>query len=80
MSSLRGHRIVGSCTDDDFEKEQVIFKLENYYGHFMELDRCSKCKAFKICNHKLSSSFNSDCQQTMADVFEYAEIGESIKR
>ena len=67
-------------SDDDLEKEQVNFKLKNYYGHFMELDQCSKCKAFKICNHKLNSSFNYDCQQVMADVFEYAEISETINR
>lgn len=67
-------------SDNDFEKEQVNFKLVNYYGHFMNLDQCSKCKAFKICNHKLISSFNSDCQQIMADVFEYAEISENVRR
>ena len=39
----------------------------------MELDKCSKCQAFKICNHKLMNNL-VDCDQTMEEIYEYAEI------
>lgn len=52
-------------------------KMEEYYSHFLKLDNCSKCPAFKICNRQMSSHLNN-CQQTMNEVFEYAELRNDI--
>lgn len=61
------------CTaDNDFEQD-VLSKMESHYKHFMELDKCSKCQAFKICNHKLMSCL-VDCEQAMEEIYEYAEM------
>lgn len=64
--------LLDCCSDDDFEHD-VQAKMESHYKHFMELDKCSKCQAFKICNHKLMNNL-VDCDQTMEEIYEYAEI------
>ena len=58
--------------DDDFEHD-FLSKMESHYKHFMVLDKCSKCQAYKICNHKLMD-YLVDCEQAMAEVYEYAEM------
>ena len=57
---------------DDYE-----LKLEHYYNHFMTLDDCSKCPAFKICNRKVSTVLSS-CSQTMDEIYEYAEMRQNL--
>lgn len=75
-----GKRLSLSMSEKELEKEQIDYKLENYYCHFMSLDKCSKCQAYKICNHSLSEFFRNDCEGIMTEVFEYAELGDNIKR
>lgn len=53
---------------DDYE-----LKFRHYYNHFMTLDDCSKCPAFKICNQKVLNMLSS-CSQTMNEIYEYAEM------
>lgn len=55
-----------------FEQE-VLVKQNDYYRHFIELDQCSKCSSFKICNRKCQSLFRN-CNDVMAILYEYAEI------
>jgi hypothetical protein len=57
---------------DDYE-----LKLQHYYNHFMTLDDCSKCPAFKICNRKVSAVLSS-CSQTMNEIYEYAEMRRNL--
>lgn len=57
---------------DDYE-----LKLQHYYNHFMTLDDCSKCPAFKICNRKVSTVLSS-CSQTMDEIYEYAEMRQNM--
>ena len=60
------------------EKENDLnIKMDTYYSHFMQLDECSKCSAFKICNKQMKDCL-SDCQHTMAEIFEYAELRSEI--
>jgi len=47
--------------------------LNTYYNHFIELDMCSKCKAFRICCGCLENNF-SECERTMNEVLEYIVI------
>lgn len=56
-------------SDSDF----FSLKLESYYNHFMKLDDCAKCAAFKICNHKMSDKMDY-CSKTMSEIYEYAEL------
>lgn len=63
---------------DDLEEadsDELAFerKMQCYYKHFMDLDECSKCPAFKICDHKMISKLES-CSKTMNEIFEFAEI------
>ena len=62
--------------DDD---ERFTIMLQDYYKHFIELDTCSKCAAFKICNRKMMSQLDN-CQETMAEVYEYAELRNEMNR
>ena len=48
-------------------------KVDNYYKHFMDIDECSKCPAFRICNKKMQTKLNQ-CSNTMNEIFEYAEL------
>ena len=57
---------------DDYE-----LKLLHYYNHFMILDDCSKCPAFKICNKKMFNMLSS-CSQTMNEIYEYAEMRKNM--
>ena len=61
------------------QEEQDILQLRfpDYYQHFIDLDNCSKCPAFKICDRKMSNRLKS-CQNTMSEVYEYAEIQNEI--
>ena len=58
--------------EEEFE-QNVQCKMESHYSHFMELDKCSKCQAFKICNHKLEELL-TNCEDTMEEVYEYSEM------
>ena len=63
-----------ACEDSDFD-----IKLRNYYKHFIELDTCSKCPAFKICDKKMMSRLD-DCQSSMAEIYEYAELRNEMNK
>lgn len=54
-------------------EEEYKYKLEHYYRHFLDLDACSKCPAFKICPRNVEGVF-SDCARTFGQVYEYAEL------
>jgi hypothetical protein len=49
------------------------YKIKNYYSHFLQLDNCSKCPAFKICNKQMQKCLY-DCQKTMNEIYELAEL------
>ena len=68
---------VGAETDVESFEENFDLKLQNYYIHFMQLDDCSKCPAFKICNRKMSAILSS-CSETMNEVYEYAEMRQNM--
>lgn len=55
------------------------YKNKYYYSHFMTLDKCSKCSAFKICNRKLDTLFE-DCESVMKEVYDLCEIRDSMER
>ena len=57
----------------------VSKKMTSYYSHFLQLDDCSKCPNFKICNKKLKMTFEN-CSEVFASVYEYAEIMDSIEQ
>lgn len=61
------------------EKDDLDTKMMTYYNHFIQLDACSKCSAFKICNKEMYRYAN-DCQRTMAEIFEYAELRNELNR
>lgn len=48
-------------------------KLDSYYSHFINLDDCAKCAAFKICDYNMQHKLNN-CSATMSDLFEMAEL------
>lgn len=66
---------VHSCEDviNDQLEDDFDIRMQVYYNHFMDLDDCSKCPAFKICNHAMESKLTS-CSTTMNEIFEYAEL------
>jgi hypothetical protein len=51
----------------------VADKMNTYYSHFMNLDECAICPAFKICNHNMQNILDC-CSSTMNEIFEMAEI------
>jgi hypothetical protein len=57
---------------EDSDDKTFQDKLHDYYNHFLCLDNCSKCPAFRICDHNMESKLSS-CQCTMNEIFEYAE-------
>lgn len=68
---------VGAETDVESFEDNFKLKLQNYYNHFMQLDDCSKCPAFKICNRKMSAILSS-CSETMNEIYEYAEMRQNM--
>ena len=59
------------------QNNEFAIKMNHYYKHFLDLDDCSKCAAFKICDKNMKIKLN-DCQKTMEEVFEYAELRSNI--
>ena len=59
------------------ENNEWEIKLKDYYSHFIQLDDCSKCPAFKICNKQMQKCLY-DCQKTMTEIFELAELRNEI--
>lgn len=57
----------------------VSKKMTSYYSHFLQLDDCSKCPNFKVCNKKMKSTFEN-CSEVFASVYEYAEIMDNIEQ
>lgn len=53
-------------------------KYLNFYKHFMELDECSKCTAFKVCDKKMKERLG-DCKAVMNEIYELAEIRSELK-
>lgn len=72
-------RYANAGTESDIENFEDNFdlRLHNYYTHFMQLDDCSKCPAFKICNRKMSDILSS-CSEIMNEIYEYAEIRQNM--
>lgn len=66
-------------TDETLEHDDFKVKMETYYKHFIDLDDCAKCPAFKICNYRMNKVLTS-CSTTMNEVFEYAEIRNEMNR
>lgn len=67
----------GTEIDSESFEDNFNLKLKNYYNHFMQLDNCSKCPAFKICNRRMSAILSS-CSETMNEIYEYAEIRQNM--
>lgn len=56
----------------DEEKEyehSVSQKMETYYSHFLDLDKCSKCDAFRICSGMMDGLL-ANCEETMSACLE----------
>jgi hypothetical protein len=68
---------IGSETCRESFEDDFKLKLDTYYNHFMKLDDCSKCPAFKICNKKMSLILSS-CMETMNEIYEYAEMRQNL--
>lgn len=68
---------VESAINETEKVDEYDLKLQHYYNHFMTLDDCSKCPAFKICNRKMSTVLSS-CSQTMDEIYEYAEMRQNM--
>ena len=68
---------ISTETDVEGFEDNFKLKLENYYNHFMQLDDCAKCPAFKICNRKMSTILSS-CSETMNEIYEYAEMRQNM--
>lgn len=58
--------------DDEFDS-----KYNDFYIHFMDLNACSVCPAFKICNKKMQNKLNN-CKEVMSEIYEYAEIKDEL--
>ncbi len=56
----------------DESNDSADSREDNFYSHFIQLDECSACPAFRICNHKMKTIFN-DCRTVMSEVYDYAE-------
>lgn len=63
----------------DSTQYEEEYKSKYYYSHFMALDKCSKCSAFKICNRKISDLFE-DCESVMKEVYDLCELRNSMER
>lgn len=48
-------------------------KYLHFYKHFIDLDECSKCPAFKVCDKRMNERFD-DCKAVMNEIYEFAEI------
>ena len=56
--------------DDEKEFEvQVSQKMDTYYSHFLNLDKCSKCRAFRICSGMMNE-YLSCCEESMCSCLE----------
>lgn len=56
--------------DEEKEYEQnVSQKMATYYSHFLDLDRCSKCSAFRICSGMMNGML-ANCEETMSACLE----------
>lgn len=55
------------------EEEEFQSRYDRYYSHFQNLDECSKCPSFKICNRRMKQYF-SDCKEVFATIYEYVEL------
>ena len=66
-------------TSIDIEKDAFQYRMSNYYNHFMDLDKCSKCKAFRICCGCMESKM-TDCEKSMSEVLEYVVCGYRLRK
>ena len=62
------------CMLSEFNEEKefdlrVSQKMDTYYSHFLNLDKCCKCKAFRICSGMMSD-YLSCCEETMHSCLE----------
>ena len=56
--------------DEKKEYEQDIkHKLDTYYSHFLDLDKCCKCTAFRICSGMMNGLL-ANCEDTMSACLE----------
>ena len=68
--------IFDECEHNNIDNDFAI-KIKEHYQHFIDLDECAKCPAFKICDKQMFQKLN-ECQKTMNEVYEYAELRNSI--
>ena len=56
--------------DEEKEYEQSVSqKMDTYYSHFLDLDKCSKCNAFRICSGMMDGLL-ANCEETMSACLE----------
>lgn len=56
--------------DEEKEYERsVLQKMNMYYSHFLDLDKCSKCNAFRICSGVMDGML-VNCEGTMSACLE----------
>lgn len=63
----------------DSTKYEEEYKNKYYYCHFIDLDKCAKCSAFKICNRRISNLFE-DCESVMKELYDICELRDSMER
>lgn len=71
--------VYSECTDELQQKDSTDTNLLNYYNHFMDLDRCAKCKAFRICSGSLSNNL-INCEETMSEILDYVALSRNVQR
>ena len=79
--NLRNGAFIGNLNgmDEVGFQTMVSQKMTSYYSHFLQLDDCSKCPNFRICNKKTKEKFEN-CSEVFASVYEYAEIMDNIEQ
>lgn len=50
-------------------EQRVAQKMDTYYSHFLDLDKCSKCSAFRICSGTMDGIL-VNCEETMSSCLE----------
>lgn len=76
---LLNKEYVGTLQDLNYEELEMNYKKSNYYQHFLDLDNCSKCEAFKICNRRMLTKLQN-CEKVFAEIYEYAELRDQMEQ
>ena len=66
--------------DEEKEYEQSVSqKMDTYYSHFLDLDKCSKCNAFRICSGMMHGLL-ANCEETMSACLEDCLVFQKMQK